>query len=122
MANFTMIRPDGSLSHSHTISNFSSDEAIVTDNDIVVTGTADIHSDNGLEYKQVPLTVHLMGKQVLGLTIDVGKTGGHFAGQNEMFGTLISGVGISISNSNTTTVNHGEPMPNKPPMAMTMQH
>jgi len=122
MANFTMIKPDGSLSHSHTISNFSSNEAIITDNDIVVTGIADIHSDNGLEYKQVPLIVHLMGKKVLGLTIDVAKTNGHFAGQNEMFGTLISGVGINISNSTTTTMNHGEPMPNGTPMATTMQH
>jgi hypothetical protein len=122
MANFTMIKPDGSLSHSHTINNFSSSNAIVSDNDLVVTGMADIHSDNGLEYKQVPLIVHLMGKKVLGLTIDVGKTGGHFAGQNEMFGTLISGVGINVSNATTTTMNHGEPIPNETHMAMPMQH
>ncbi len=128
LANFTMIKPDGSLSHNHIINNFSSNDVIISDNDVVVTGMADIHSDNGLEYKQVPLIVHLMGKRVLGLTIDVGKTEGHFASPNEMFGTLISGVGINSSNSvyTTTTMNHEESsMPNgssnKAPMPL-MKH
>lgn len=127
LANFTMIKPDGSLSHSHMINNFSSNNVILSDNDIVVTGKADIQSDSGLEYKHVPLIVHLMGKKVLGLTIDVGKTEGHFASPNEMFGTLISGVGINSSDSFSTTVmNRGEPhMSNdssdKTPMGM-MNH
>lgn len=109
LANFTMIRPDGSLSHNHIINNFSSNNVVLSDNDIVVTGMADIRSNNGLEYEQVPLIVHLMGKKVLGLTIDVSKTEGHFASPNEMFGTLISGVGINGSNSaSTTTMNHEE--------------
>lgn len=110
LANFTMIRPDGSLSHNHIINNFSSNNVVLSDNDIVVTGMADIRSNNGLEYKQVPLIVHLMGKKVLGLTIDVSKTEGHFASPNEMFGTLISGVGINSSNSaSTTMMNYEEP-------------
>ncbi len=104
LANFTMIRPDGSLSHNHIINNFSSNNVVLSDNDIVVTGIADIQSNNGLEYEHVPLIVHLMGKKVLGLTIDVGKTEGHFASPNEMFGTLISGVGINSSNSTSTTM------------------
>jgi biotin-(acetyl-CoA carboxylase) ligase len=105
-----MIRPDGSLSHNHIINNFSSNDVVLSDNDIVVNGMSDIRSDNGLEYEQVPLIVHLMGKKVLGLTIDVSKTEGHFASPNEMFGTLISGVGINSSNSTsaTTTMNHEE--------------
>ncbi|MGE5635148.1 MAG: hypothetical protein ACM3VV_07930, partial [Deltaproteobacteria bacterium] len=96
IANFTMIKPDGSLSHNHNITNFILDNVIVTDKDIVVMGIADIYSDddNNNEYKSVPLTIHLMGKKVLGLTIDVSKTEGHFSSQNEMFGTLISGVGL----------------------------
>ncbi len=125
LANFTMIKPDGSLSHNHLIKNFSSNNVFLTGNDIVVTGVADILSDNGLEYDQVPLIVHLMGKKVLGLTIDVGKTEGHFSGSNEMFGTLISGVGIDVSNSNKTMMGSEEAMANetagKPPMAM-MHH
>ena len=98
IANFTMIKPDGSLSHNHHIQNFISDKVILTDKDIVVTGIADIFSDdNNNEYKNVPLTIHLMGNKVLGLTMDVGKTKGHFSSSNEMFGTLISGIGLDTS-------------------------
>ena len=80
VANFTMIKPDGSLSHNHVIQNFISDKVILTEKDIVVMGIADIYSDdNNNEYKNVPLTIHLMGNKVLGLTIDVGKTKGHFS-------------------------------------------
>lgn len=97
IANFTMIKPDGSLSHNHNIENFISSKVILTDKDIVVIGIADIFSDNNDEYKSVPLTIHLMGNKVLGLTIDVSKTEGHFSSPNEMFGTLISGVGLETS-------------------------
>jgi hypothetical protein len=37
-SNFTMVRPNGSLSHGHIIKNFTSDNVILTENDIVVTG------------------------------------------------------------------------------------
>jgi hypothetical protein len=96
LANFTMIRPDGSLSHGHLIKNFTSDNVILAENDIIVTGITDIYYNNNstLEYNQVPITVHLMGKKVLGLMIDAKKTGRHFASSNELFGTLISGTGL----------------------------
>lgn len=104
-ANFTMIRPDGSLSHNHIIDNFTSDNVIFAGNDIIVTGTADIQSNTQEEFKQVPITVHIMGKKVLGLMIDVSKTNGHFASSNEIFGTLISGIGLDSSgNNNTNTI------------------
>jgi hypothetical protein len=95
-SNFTMVRPNGSLSHGHIIKNFTSDNVILTENDIVVTGITDIYSNNNstLEYNQVPITVHLMGKKVLGLMIDGKKTERHFASSNELFGTLISGTGL----------------------------
>lgn len=102
-ANFTMIKPDGSLSHSHVINNFESENVIFSGKDIIVLGIADIHSDNGTEYSKVPITIHLMGKKVLGLMIDVSKTESHFAGASEMFGTLISGVGLDNS---TAVSNH----------------
>jgi hypothetical protein len=98
-ANFTMIKPDGSLSHNHLINNFSSNNVILTGNDIIITGISDIHSTNGNDYKHVPMTIHLMGKKVLGLTIDVSKTSGHFASPNEMYGTLISGTGLDSSST-----------------------
>ena len=110
IANFTMIKPDGSLSHNHNIENFISSKVILTDKDIVIMGIADIYSDddNNNEYKSVPLTIHLMGNKVLGLTIDVSKTEGHFSSPNEMFGTLISGVGLdtSATNDSIETVRH----------------
>ena len=97
IANFTMIKPDGSLSHNHLINNFTSTNVIIAGNDIVVIGISDIHSNNGIEYSQVPITIHLMGKKVLGLMIDVNKTKGHFLGSGEMYGTLISGIGLDNS-------------------------
>ena len=128
IANFTMIKPDGSLSHNHNIGNFSSDKVILTDKDIVVIGIADIYSDdNKNEYKSVPLTIHLMGKKVLGLTIDISKTEGHFSSANEMFGTLISGIGLdtsAIDNSVQTKMHHNTATNNtveKESMTM-MQH
>ena len=57
------------------------------------------------EYQIVPLTIHLMGKKVLGLTIDVSKTEGHFSSQNEMFGTLISGVGLDDTSTTDNSAN-----------------
>jgi len=105
-ADFTMIRPDGSLSHNHIINNFTSTNVIFAGSDIVITGISDINSNNVTEYEAVPITIHLMGKQVLGLMIDVNKTGGHFSGSNEMFGTLISGIGLDNSTSvSNSTVN-----------------
>jgi hypothetical protein len=94
------------LSHSHNINNFVSKNAIITDKDIVVMGIADIFSDdNNNEYKSVPLTIHLMGNEVLGLTIDVGKTKGHFSSSNEMFGTLISGIGLDTYAADNSYIN-----------------
>jgi hypothetical protein len=131
IANFTMIKPDGSLSHNHHIQNFISEKVILTDKDIVVMGIADIFSDdNNNEYKNVPLTIHLMGNKVLGLTMDVGKTKGHFSSSNEMFGTLISGIGLdtsAVDNSSIhkTMMHHDSAGTNdteeKEPMTM-MQH
>jgi hypothetical protein len=106
-ANFTMIKPDGSLSRNHLINNFTFDNVIFAGNDIVVTGIANIHRDSGTQYEQIPITIHLMDKKVLGLMIDVNKTGGHFSSSNEMYGTLISGIGLDkfSNNNNNTTAN-----------------
>lgn len=129
IANFTMIKPDGSLSHNHNIGNFISDKVILTGKDIVVMGIADIYSDdNNSEYKSVPLTIHIMGNKVLGLTIDVSKTEGHFSSPNEMFGTLISGVGLDTSSTDNSVqkMMHHDTATNdtveKESMTMMMQH
>ena len=94
-ANFTMVKPDGSLSHEHLIKNYASNNVIIAGGDLIVTGIADIYSNNNLKYNQIPVAVHLMGKHhVLGVTIDTNKSGRHFASSNEMFGTLIYGTGL----------------------------
>jgi hypothetical protein len=95
-ANFTMVKPDGSLSHEHLIKNYATNNVIITGGDLIVTGIADIYSNSNLKYNQVPVAVHLMGKHhVLGITIDTNKSGRHFASSNEMFGTLIYGTGLN---------------------------
>ena len=94
-ANFTMVKPDGSESHIHSINNFVSNNVIIGGGDMIITGIGNIYSDGALKFKQVPITVHLMGRQhVLGLIIDTVKTENHFASTHEMFGTLINGIGL----------------------------
>ena len=94
-ANFTMVKPDGSESHMHSINNFVSNNVIIGGGDMVITGIGNIYSDGALKFKQVPITVHLMGRQhVLGLIIDTVKTDNHYASTHEMFGTLINGTGL----------------------------
>jgi len=62
---------------------------------MVITGVGNIYENTVLEYRQVPITVHLMGKDhVLGLIIDTVKTNRHFVSNHEMFGTLIKGTGL----------------------------
>jgi hypothetical protein len=104
-ASFTMIKPNGSFSHSHTINNFTSNNILFIGNDTIVTGVANIHSDIGMEFKQVPITIHLFNKKVIGLTIDEIKSNEHFAGPNAILGTVIRGIGFDnndINKSNTT--------------------
>jgi hypothetical protein len=104
-ANFTMVKPDGSESHEHSINNFISNNVIIAGGDMVITGIGDIISDGVLKFKQVPITVHLMGKEhVLGLIIDTVKTKNHFASTHEMFGTLIAGTGLDQIEKTLPTV------------------
>ena len=94
-ANFTMVKPDGSESHIHSINNFVSNNVIIGGGDMVITGIGNIYSDDILKFNQVPITVHLMGMQhVLGLIIDTVKTENHYASTHEMYGTLINGTGL----------------------------
>jgi Tfp pilus assembly major pilin PilA len=112
-ANFTMVKPDGSLSHEHSIKNFASNNVIIAGGDVIIPGIGDIYTNSVLKYKHIPILVHLMGKHhVLGVPIDTNKTGRHFASSNEMFGTLIRGTGIQTvekseqnNNNNTMSMN-----------------
>ena len=94
-ANFTMVKPDGSETHEHSVRDFTSDNVIIAGGDMIITGIGNIYENADLKYSDVPITVHLMGKEhVLGLIIDMVKTDRHFASNHEMYGTLINGTGL----------------------------
>lgn len=93
-ATFTMVKPDGTSLHKHTIKNYASSTVAIEGGDLVMIGTADIYTDNMLKYSQVPVTVHIMGKTILGLAIDSQKTEGHFASSNEMYGIMTRPGGL----------------------------
>lgn len=103
-ANFTMVKPDGSETHEHSVRDFTSDNVIIAGGDMIITGIGNIYENGELKYRGVPITVHLMGKQhVLGLIIDTVKTDRHFVSNHEMFGTLIKGAGLEkIKKTNIT--------------------
>src|SRR5919199_114800 len=93
--NFTMVKPDGSQTHEHSVSDFKSNNVIIAGGDMIITGIGNIYENAELKYREVPITVHLMGKEhVLGLIIDTVKTDRHFVSNHEMFGTLIKGTGL----------------------------
>jgi hypothetical protein len=93
--NFTMVKPDGTETHEHSVNDFTSNNVIIAGGDMIITGIGNIYENAVLKYRQVPITVHLMGKEhVLGLIIDTVKTDRHFVSNHEMFGTLIKGTGL----------------------------
>jgi hypothetical protein len=93
--NFTMVKPDGSQTHEHSVNDFRSNNVIIAGGDMIITGIGNIYENAELKYREVPITVHLMGKEhVLGLIIDAVKTDRHFVSDHEMFGTLIKGSGL----------------------------
>ena len=93
--NFTMVKPDGSQTHEHSVNDFRSNNVIIAGGDMIITGIGNIYENRELKYSEVSITVHLMGKEhVLGLIIDTVKTNRHFVSNHEMFGTLIIGTGL----------------------------
>jgi hypothetical protein len=93
--NFTMVKPDGSQTHERSVRDFRSNNVITAGGDMIITGFGNIYENAELNYRDVPITVHLMGKQhVLGLIIDPVTTDRHFVSNHEMFGTLIQGTGL----------------------------
>lgn len=93
-ATFTMVKPDGTSLHKHSIRNYVSDTVIAEGGELAMMGTADIYSGNTLKYSQVPITIHIMGKNVLGLMIDNEKSEDHFASSNEMYGIMTRPGGL----------------------------
>lgn len=101
-ANFTIVKPYENSSYNLFINSLSTDNVIHYNNDIVVMGISNIHSDEEIEYNQVPVTVYLLNKKVLHLTTDVNKSSDGNSNDNDIHGTFIMGVGINNSNVEDT--------------------
>ena len=62
--NFTMVKPDGSQTHEHSVSDFTSNNVIISGGDMIITGIGNIYENTELKYRGVPITVHLMGRNM----------------------------------------------------------
>ena len=93
---FTIVKPDGSSPHKHFVKDFKSTIVQVDEDKITIEGIADIYSGKLLDYQDVPVSVYLKNKTVLGLIIDKNKTQKQFASStsNEIFGILIDSVNL----------------------------
>ena len=60
--NFIMVKPDGSQTHEHSVSDFTSNNVIIAGGDMIITGIGNVYGNAELKYIQVPIAVHLMGK------------------------------------------------------------
>lgn len=103
-ANFTIVKPYENSSYNLSIDNLSTANVIHYNNDIVVMGISNIHSDEEIEYNRVPVTVYLLNKKILHLTTDVNKSSDDNSNDNDIHGTFIMGVGISNSNVEDTKI------------------
>ena len=101
-ANFTIVKPYENSSYNLSIDNLSTDNVIHYNNDIVVMGISNIHSDEEIEYSQVPVTVYLLNKKVLHLTSDDNKSSDDNLNDDNTYGTFIMGLGINNYNVKDT--------------------
>jgi hypothetical protein len=62
--NFTMVKPDSSQTHEHSVSDFTSNNVIISGGDMIITGIGNIYENTELKYRGVPITVHLMGRNM----------------------------------------------------------
>src|SRR5919197_1138938 len=50
--NFTMVKPDGSQTHEHSVDDFRSNNVIISGGDMVITGIGNIYENTVLKYTQ----------------------------------------------------------------------
>lgn len=98
IARFSMVKPDGTAMHSHKIYGFKPSEFTTEQNNTVhvLKGTATITMKDG-PVNDVPLTIKVFNKAVIGLWIGPDKVDGHF-GTNALYGTLSMGSRSSMMN------------------------
>jgi hypothetical protein len=91
IARLVMVKPDGTAMHTHMIYGFKPTEFTTEQNDTVqvLKGTATLTMKDGL-VEDVPLTIKVFNRAVIGLWIGPDKVDGHF-GSNPIYGTLSTG-------------------------------
>lgn len=97
VARFSMIKPDGTSAHQHSIYNFKAMEMTMEGNSThVLKGTATVTMPGG-PVNEVPLTVKVFNNSVVGFWIGPDKVNGHF-GSNPVYGLLspASSKGMAI--------------------------
>jgi len=91
IARFAMVMPDGTAMHLHKIYGFKPAEFMTEQNDTihVLEGTATVSMRDG-PIADVPLTIKIFNKSVIGLWIGPDRVDGHF-GSNPIYGILSTG-------------------------------
>jgi hypothetical protein len=91
IARFSMVMPDGTAMHVHKIYGFKPVEFMTEQNDTVhvLEGTATVTMRDG-PITDVPLSIKIFNKSVIGLWIGPDKVDGHF-GSDPIYGILSTG-------------------------------
>ncbi len=91
VARFTMVKPDGTSLHNHSIYGLKPIAFTMEQNDTiqVLKGSATVTMKDG-PVKDVPITIKAFNKAVIGFWIGPDKVDGHF-GSNPIYGTLSAG-------------------------------
>jgi hypothetical protein len=86
VAKITMVRPDGSSLHTHTITNLSGDEHSVEGSTHSIEGTASVMLPSGIA-QGVPIAIKVMNNAVVAVWIGPEGVDGHF-GTSPVYGTV----------------------------------
>lgn len=108
VAKFSMVMPDGTAMHAHTIYGFKPAEFMTEQNDTIqiLEGTATVTMRDG-PVADVPLTIKVFNRSVVGLWIGPDKVDRHF-GSNPIYGILSTGSkGIMAEMGSMMDGDHG---------------
>jgi hypothetical protein len=92
VAKITMVRPDGSSLHTHTITNLSVDEHSVEGSTHSIEGTASVTLPSGTA-QGVPVAIKVMNNAVVAVWIGPEGVDGHF-GTSPVYGTVFQSKAI----------------------------
>lgn len=88
-ASFEMIKSDGTARHTHTLTNFELEKAMVSENIVLINGTSTISMKDG-PIEKVPTSIRIMNNTLVSTWIDPDKVNNHF-GNDLIYGITIKG-------------------------------